>query len=129
MTFRTICRLQILLQRRKKYKSRTILGYKTLAEGVIRMDAVLQKSMDMTVELTASGKSGRQGCTVATLRAERVSSSPVDHDNKNNNSVVIAGWCRLEFPVFQFSIPMKIINKLLIVLTFFRTDSDIRSGQ
>lgn len=55
------------------------------------MDAVLQKSMDMTVELTASGKSGRQGCTVATLRADRVSSIPVDHDNKNNNSVVLAG--------------------------------------
>lgn len=84
-------RLQILLQRRKKYKSRTILGYKTLAEGIIRMDAVLQKSMDMTVELTASGKSGRQGCTVATLRADRVSSIPVDHDNKNNNSVVLTG--------------------------------------
>lgn len=86
-----IHRLLILLQRRKKYKSRTILGYKTLAEGIIRMDAVLQKSMDMTVELTTSGKSGRQGCTVATLRAERVSSIPVDHDNKNNNSVVLAG--------------------------------------
>lgn len=55
------------------------------------MDAVLQKSMDMTVELTASGKSGRQGFTVATLRADRVSSIPVDHDNKNNNSVVLAG--------------------------------------
>lgn len=33
-------RLQIMLQRRKKYKNRTILGYKTLAEGVIRMDQV-----------------------------------------------------------------------------------------
>lgn len=81
----------ILLQRRKKYKSRTILGYKTLAEGFIRMDAVLQKSMDMTVELTASGKNGRPGTTVACLRAERVSSIPVDHDNKNNNSVLLAG--------------------------------------
>lgn len=59
------------------------------------MDAVLQKSMDMTVELTASGKSGRQGCTVATLRADRVSSIPVDHDNKNNNSVVLAGSCHI----------------------------------
>lgn len=84
-------RLVILLQRRKKYKSRTILGYKTLAEGFIRMDAVLQKSMDMTVELTASGKNGRPGTTVACLRAERVSSIPVDHDNKNNNSVLLAG--------------------------------------
>lgn len=79
------------MQRRKKYKSRTILGYKTLAEGIIRMDAVLQKSMDMTVELTASDKTGRQRCTVATLRADRVSSIPADHDNKNNNSVVLAG--------------------------------------
>ncbi|XP_030078830.1 phosphofurin acidic cluster sorting protein 2 isoform X2 [Drosophila hydei] len=83
-------RLVILLQRRKKYKSRTILGYKTLAEGIIRMDAVLQKSMDMIIELTASGKNGRPGSVVACLRAERVSSIPVDHDNKNNNSVLLA---------------------------------------
>ncbi|XP_017142081.1 phosphofurin acidic cluster sorting protein 2 isoform X2 [Drosophila miranda] len=83
-------RLVILLQRRKKYKSRTILGYKTLAEGIIRMDAVLQKSMDMVIELTASGKNGRPGTVVACLRAERVSSIPVDHDNKNNNSVLLA---------------------------------------
>lgn len=81
----------IILQRKKKYKTRTILGYKTLAEGVIKMDAVLQKSMDMTVELTTPGKAGRQGVTVATLRAERVSSVPVDQDNKNNNSVLLAG--------------------------------------
>ncbi|CAG7648822.1 unnamed protein product, partial [Allacma fusca] len=30
-------RLLIMLQRRKKYKNRTILGYKTLAEGTIDM--------------------------------------------------------------------------------------------
>uniref|UniRef100_A0A336L930 CSON006338 protein n=1 Tax=Culicoides sonorensis TaxID=179676 RepID=A0A336L930_CULSO len=83
-------RLLILLQRRKKYKSRTILGYKTLAEGVIRMDYVLQKSVDMTVELIASGKAGRQGLSLATVRATQVSSIPVDSDNKNNNSVVVA---------------------------------------
>lgn len=82
-------RLQIILQRRKKYKTRTILGYKTLAEGCIKMDAVLQKTMDMTVELTTVGKGGRPGgVTVATLRAERVSSVPVDQDNKNNNSML-----------------------------------------
>lgn len=86
----THTRLLILLQRRKKYKTRTILGYKTLAEGVIRMDAVLQKSMDMTVELSDTGKSGRPGFPIATLRATQVSSMPVDSDNKNNNSVLIA---------------------------------------
>ncbi|XP_058118102.1 phosphofurin acidic cluster sorting protein 2 [Anopheles ziemanni] len=82
-------RLLILLQRRKKYKTRTILGYKTLAEGVIRMDAVLQKSMDMTVELNGSGKAGRSGQTIATLRATQVTSIPVDQDNKNNNSLLV----------------------------------------
>lgn len=44
-------RLHILLQRRKRYKNRTMLGYKTLAEGIIRMDQVLQKQMDMELEL------------------------------------------------------------------------------
>lgn len=34
-------RLQIMLQRRKRYKNRTILGYKTLAVGVINMAEVL----------------------------------------------------------------------------------------
>lgn len=33
-------RLQIMLQRRKRYKNRTILGYKTLAVGVINMAEV-----------------------------------------------------------------------------------------
>jgi hypothetical protein len=83
----------ILLQRRKKYKTRTILGYKTLAEGVIKMDAVLQKSMDVTVDLSdAAIKNGRPGFPLATIRATQITSSPVDQiDNKNNNSVLIAG--------------------------------------
>jgi hypothetical protein len=34
-------RLQIMLQRRKKYKNRTILGYKTLAAGHINMSQVV----------------------------------------------------------------------------------------
>lgn len=34
-------RLQIMLQRRKRYKNRTILGYKTLAVGVINMAEVV----------------------------------------------------------------------------------------
>lgn len=67
------------------------MGYKTLAEGIIKMDAVLQKSMDMTVELNSIGKSTRQGLTIATLRATQVSSVPVDQDNKNNNNNSING--------------------------------------
>lgn len=59
------------------------------------MDGVLQKSMDMSIELISTAKSSsRQGGVVmATLRAERVSSIPVDQDNKNNNSLHLAGEC------------------------------------
>lgn len=38
-------RLQIMLQRRKRYKNRTILGYKTLAVGVINMAEVLHSAL------------------------------------------------------------------------------------
>ncbi|XP_013170961.1 PREDICTED: phosphofurin acidic cluster sorting protein 1 isoform X1 [Papilio xuthus] len=84
-------RLQIMLQRRKKYKNRTILGYKTLAEGVIRMDQVLQRSMDMELELTGvGGKVGAAaGQPVARLTITGLASTPVDHDTKNNNTLLI----------------------------------------
>ncbi|XP_069360830.1 phosphofurin acidic cluster sorting protein 1 isoform X5 [Maniola hyperantus] len=84
-------RLQIMLQRRKKYKNRTILGYKTLAEGVIRMDQVLQRSMDMELELTSvGGKVGAgAGQPVAKLTITGLASTPVDHDTKNNNTLLI----------------------------------------
>ncbi|CAH4031468.1 unnamed protein product [Pieris brassicae] len=84
-------RLQIMLQRRKKYKNRTILGYKTLAEGVIRMDQVLQRSMDMELELTSvGGKVGAPaGQPVARLTITGLASTPVDHDTKNNNTLLI----------------------------------------
>lgn len=36
-------KLLILLQRRKRYKNRTMLGYKTLAEGIINMAQVRHK--------------------------------------------------------------------------------------
>lgn len=56
------------------------------------MDAVLQKSMDMSVELSETGKNGgKPTFPIATIRAMQVSSSPVDQDNKNNNSVLISG--------------------------------------
>lgn len=79
------------------------MGYKTLAEGVIRMDAVLQKSMDMTVELSDTGKNGRPSLPIATIRATQVSSSPVDQDNKNNNSVLISG--KILHSVMEFQSP------------------------
>jgi hypothetical protein len=39
-----------MLQRRKKYKNRTILGYKTLAEGTVDMAVVSHESCHFPVE-------------------------------------------------------------------------------
>lgn len=51
-------KLQIMLQRRKRYKNRTILGYKTLALGLINM-----------AEVTHSDTTGRpEGKVSASVR-------------------------------------------------------------
>ncbi|XP_018563030.1 phosphofurin acidic cluster sorting protein 1 isoform X3 [Anoplophora glabripennis] len=77
-------KLHILLQRRKRYKNRTMLGFKTLAEGVIRMDQVLQRQMDIELELLpeSSGKDNKVSGPVARLTVLQLSSTPVDHDQK-----------------------------------------------
>ncbi|XP_050294784.1 phosphofurin acidic cluster sorting protein 1 [Anthonomus grandis grandis] len=72
-------KLHILLQRRKRYKNRTMLGFKTLAEGVIRMDQVLQRPLDIELDLTTEG-GGKDKVSglVARLYILQVSSNPVD---------------------------------------------------
>lgn len=42
---RDVNRLHVMLQRRKRYKNRTILGYKTLAVGVVNMAEVRQEAL------------------------------------------------------------------------------------
>ncbi|KAJ8925718.1 hypothetical protein NQ315_009565 [Exocentrus adspersus] len=69
-----------------------MLGFKTLAEGVIRMDQfcrildfqVLQKQMDVELELLpeGSGKDNKAAGPVARLSILQLSSTPVDHDHK-----------------------------------------------
>eukprot|EP00092_Neocalanus_flemingeri_P012906 GFUD01013905.1.p1 GENE.GFUD01013905.1~~GFUD01013905.1.p1 ORF type:complete len:920 (+),score=246.81 GFUD01013905.1:471-3230(+) len=71
--------LQIMLQRRKKYKNRTILGYKTLAVGIINMSQVLQRQMDMELELV-EGKGGG-GAVLGKVYMLSLSSQPVDHED------------------------------------------------
>ncbi|EZA59466.1 hypothetical protein DMN91_010747 [Ooceraea biroi] len=77
-------KLLILLQRRKRYKNRTMLGYKTLAEGVINMARVLQKQMDLELELVSDKAEKYGGHSVALARVSVValSSQPVDHDKR-----------------------------------------------
>ena len=71
--------LQIMLQRRKKYKNRTILGYKTLAVGIINMSQVLQRQMDLELELV-EGKGGG-GAVLGKVYMLSLSSQPVDHED------------------------------------------------
>ncbi|XP_076289563.1 phosphofurin acidic cluster sorting protein KrT95D isoform X5 [Lasioglossum baleicum] len=77
-------KLLILLQRRKRYKNRTMLGYKTLAEGVINMAQVLQKQMDLELELVSYKAEKYAGHSVAIARVSVValSSQPVDQDKR-----------------------------------------------
>jgi hypothetical protein len=76
-------KLHILLQRRKRYKNRTMLGFKTLAEGVIRMDQVLQRQMDVELEmLPESGGKDKEKGPVARLSVLQLSSTPVDQEHK-----------------------------------------------
>ncbi|KAG1700083.1 Phosphofurin acidic cluster sorting protein 2 [Nymphon striatum] len=71
-------KLQIMLQRRKRYKNRTFLGFKTLAVGYVNMSQVLQKSMDKELELYSNVK--EKNNVVAKVLMLSLSSQPVDHD-------------------------------------------------
>nr|XP_006814754.1 PREDICTED: phosphofurin acidic cluster sorting protein 1-like [Saccoglossus kowalevskii] len=73
-------KLQIMLQRRKKYKNRTILGFKTLASGLVSMSQVLQKSVDNELNLYSNSKDGR--VHVAQVVVWGLTSQPVDQDDQ-----------------------------------------------
>ncbi|XP_014471099.1 PREDICTED: phosphofurin acidic cluster sorting protein 2 isoform X3 [Dinoponera quadriceps] len=80
-------KLLILLQRRKRYKNRTMLGYKTLAEGIINMAQVLQRQMDLELELISdkAEKYGGHSIALARVSVVALTSQPVDHDKRLTN--------------------------------------------
>ncbi|CAC5390319.1 PACS2 [Mytilus coruscus] len=69
--------LQVMLQRRKKYKNKPILGYRILAIGQVNMDQVLQKNVDKELHLFSEAKEHTKH--VAQVRMVSLSSQPVDH--------------------------------------------------
>ncbi|XP_057370592.1 phosphofurin acidic cluster sorting protein 2-like isoform X3 [Daphnia carinata] len=76
-------RLQVMLQRRKRYKNRTILGYKTLCSSTINMVAAVQRQIDMELELygETSSTSGKESVApLARVQVQSLSSQPVDHE-------------------------------------------------
>ncbi|XP_026215109.1 phosphofurin acidic cluster sorting protein 1-like isoform X2 [Anabas testudineus] len=86
-------RLHVMLQRRKRYKNRTILGYKTLAVGVINMAEVLQHPTDGAHILCLHSNLKDASVRAAELSVLSLSSLPVEqedtsshHDNKTKAS-------------------------------------------
>uniref|UniRef100_A0AAR2K968 Uncharacterized protein n=1 Tax=Pygocentrus nattereri TaxID=42514 RepID=A0AAR2K968_PYGNA len=78
-------RLQIMLQRRKRYKHRTILGYKTLALGVINMAEVMQHPTDGGQILGLHSNMKDVAARVAEISVFSLSSQPIDHEDGGQN--------------------------------------------
>uniref|UniRef100_A0A9J8BGH4 Phosphofurin acidic cluster sorting protein 1 n=2 Tax=Cyprinus carpio carpio TaxID=630221 RepID=A0A9J8BGH4_CYPCA len=73
-------KLQIMLQRRKRYKNRTILGYKTLALGLINMAEVMQHPTEGAQVLGLHSQLKEVSVPVAEIRVYSLSSQPIDHE-------------------------------------------------
>uniref|UniRef100_A0A8D3AFP7 Phosphofurin acidic cluster sorting protein 2 n=1 Tax=Scophthalmus maximus TaxID=52904 RepID=A0A8D3AFP7_SCOMX len=73
-------KLQIMLQRRKRYKNRTILGYKTLAAGSIDMAEVMQHPTEGGQVLPLCGNQKDMLGKVAEIWIFSLSSQPIDHE-------------------------------------------------
>ncbi|XP_052352144.1 phosphofurin acidic cluster sorting protein 2-like isoform X3 [Oncorhynchus keta] len=73
-------KLQILLQRRKRYKNRTILGYKTLAVGTIDMAEVMQHPTEGGQVLSLCSNQKEMLGKVADIWIFSLSSQPIDYE-------------------------------------------------
>ncbi|XP_076830585.1 phosphofurin acidic cluster sorting protein 2 isoform X2 [Brachyhypopomus gauderio] len=78
-------RLQVMLQRRKRYKNRTILGYKTLALGVINMAEVMQHPSDGGLVLSLHSNMKDVPARVAEISVFSLSSQPIDHEDSGQS--------------------------------------------
>ncbi|XP_043929468.1 phosphofurin acidic cluster sorting protein 2 [Protopterus annectens] len=74
-------KLQIMLQRRKRYKNRTILGYKTLAVGSINMAEVMQHPTEGGQVLSLFSNLKEVAAKVAEIWIFSLSSQPIDHED------------------------------------------------
>ncbi|XP_078089590.1 phosphofurin acidic cluster sorting protein 2 isoform X1 [Mustelus asterias] len=76
-------KLQIMLQRRKRYKNRTILGYKTLAVGSINMAEVMQHPTEGGQVLALLSNLKQAAVKVAEIWIFALSSQPIDHEDSS----------------------------------------------
>lgn len=77
--------LLVTLQRRKRYKNRAMLGYKTIATGAINMAEVLQRPLGRELELQpqpGGGSNEEAGPAMARVQLDSLSSQPVEQELK-----------------------------------------------
>ncbi|KAM8921027.1 phosphofurin acidic cluster sorting protein 2 isoform 2-T2 [Pelodytes ibericus] len=79
-------KLQVMLQRRKRYKNRTILGYKTLAVGCINMAEVMQHPTEGSQVLSLFSNLKEPSAKVAEIWIFSLSSQPIDHEDSALNT-------------------------------------------
>lgn len=72
--------MYLMIQRKKKYKNRPILGYKTLAVGSINMTEVLQKCSDKDLCLYSEAKEEIPAQVVARVHLGSVGSQPIEQE-------------------------------------------------
>ncbi|XP_028276826.1 phosphofurin acidic cluster sorting protein 1-like [Parambassis ranga] len=77
-------RLHVMLQRRKRYKNRTILGYKTLAVGVINMAEVMQHPTDGAYILCLHSNL-KDASVRAELSVYSLSSQPIEQEDTSGH--------------------------------------------
>lgn len=68
-----------MLQRRKRYRNRTILGYKTLARGEVNLTQVLQKSQDKQLELYNANKESCRN-SIGFIVVQNLTTLPVNEE-------------------------------------------------
>ncbi|XP_074487354.1 phosphofurin acidic cluster sorting protein 1-like isoform X2 [Sebastes fasciatus] len=78
---RDVNRLHVMLQRRKRYKNRTILGYKTLAVGVINMAEVMQHPTDGAHILGLHSNLKDASMRAAELSVHSLASQPIEQED------------------------------------------------
>ncbi|CAD5120625.1 DgyrCDS9183 [Dimorphilus gyrociliatus] len=74
-----------MLQRRKRYRNRTILGYKTLARGEVNLTQVLQKSQDRQLELYNANKESCRN-SVGFIVVQNLTTLPVNEEQNGGAS-------------------------------------------
>ncbi|KAM7394832.1 hypothetical protein PAMP_021612 [Pampus punctatissimus] len=78
-------RLHVMLQRRKRYKNRTILGYKTLAVGIINMAEVMQHPTDRAQILGLHSNLKDASVRAAELSVHSLSSQPIEQEDTSGH--------------------------------------------